>query len=213
MLMENSFPELKRLTYGAMLFILTATALRAENSIPALAPNTPIIINANSSEFDYASSRLVFHGLRLDQGTLGIEATAAETDKLDFDNGLWVLTGNVIIEAQNAILHCEEAHLTFINHQIATAELTGTPARFKQITEETGQINSGEANSIVYKLDTRTLQLSDDAHFSDGANIISGDMITYDLQAQHLKAGSGDSGPVTILIDPPSQKKESEQKP
>ena len=211
--MENSFPELKQLTYVAMLFILTATALRAENSIPALEPNTPIIINADSSEFDYASSRLVFHGLRLDQGTLGIQATAAETDKLDFDNGLWVLTGNVIVEAQNAILHCEEARLTFINHQLAAAELTGTPARFKQTTEETGQINSGEANSIVYKLDTGTLRLSDDAHFSDGANIISGDMITYDLQAQHLKAGSGDSGPVTILIDPPSQKKESKQRP
>jgi lipopolysaccharide transport protein LptA len=211
--MENSFPELKQLTYGAMLFILTATVLRAENSIPALEPNTPIIINADSSEFDYASSRLVFHGLRLDQGTLGIQATAAETDKLDFNNGLWVLTGNVIVEAQNAILHCEKARLTFINHQLAAAVLTGAPARFKQTTEETGQINSGEANSIVYKLDTGTLRLSDDAHFSDGANIISGDMITYDLQAQHLKAGSGDSGPVTILIDPPSQKKESKQRP
>ena len=207
--MESSFPEAKQLARAAMLIFLTATALRAETSIPALQPDMPIIINADSSEFDYASSRLVFHGLRLDQGTLGIEAMAAETDKLDFDNGLWIFTGNVVVEAQNATLYCDEARLTFINHQLTAAELSGTPARFKQITEETGQINSGEANSIIYKLVAGTLQLSDDAHFSDGANKISGDMITYDLQAQNLKAGSGDSGPVKILIEPPSKKKEA----
>jgi lipopolysaccharide export system protein LptA len=213
MLMENFFPEAKQLTCGAMLFFIAALPLQAENSIPALEPNTPIIINADSSEFDYISSRLIFHGLRLDQGHLGIEATAAETDKLDFDNGLWIFTGNVVVETQNAILHCEKARLTFLNHQLAAAELTGAPARFEQTTEETGQINSGEANSIVYKLDTGTLQLNDNAHFFDGANKISGDMITYDLQAQHLKAGSGDSGPVTILIDPPSKNKEPRKKP
>ncbi len=208
--MVNFFPELKQLTCGAMLFFLAAISVQAENSAPALKNNVPIIINAEASEFDYTSSRLVFHGLRLDQGTLGIEATSAETEKLDFNDGLWVFMGDVIIEAQNAILHCEKAHLTFINHKLAAAELIGAPAHFKQTTVETGKTNSGEAKSIVYKLDTGTLQLSDDAHFSDGANKISGDMITYDLQAQHLTAGSGDSGPVTILIDPPSKEKESE---
>jgi lipopolysaccharide export system protein LptA len=206
--MESSFPEAQQLARGAMLIFLAATSLQAENSIPALLPNVPIIINADSSEFDYASSRLVFHGLRLDQGTLSIKAMAAETDKLDFDDGLWILTGNVVVEAQNAILYCEEARLTFINHQLTVAELSGAPARFRQITAETGQINNGEANSIVYKLAAGTLQLSDDAHFYDGANKISGDMITYDLQAQHLNAGSGDSGPVTILIEPPHKNQE-----
>jgi lipopolysaccharide export system protein LptA len=206
--MESSFPEAKQFARGAMLIFLAATSLQAEDSIPTLQPNTPIILNADSSEFDYASSQLVFHGLRLDQGALGIEAMAAETDELDFEDGLWILTGNVVVESQNTVLYCEEARLTFINFQLAAAELSGAPARFKQITAETGQINSGEANSIVYKLEAGTLQLSDDAHFSDGTNKVSGDMITYDLQAQNLKAGSGDSGPVTILIEPPRKNQE-----
>ena len=34
-------------------------------------PSAPIIINAESSEFDYAANRLVFHGLRLYQGEFG----------------------------------------------------------------------------------------------------------------------------------------------
>jgi lipopolysaccharide transport protein LptA len=72
-------------------------------------------------------------------------------------------------------------------------------------------MNSGEGNTIVYRLTAGTLRLSENAHFSDGANQISGDLITYDLQAQHLQVGSGDSGPVKIVIEAPRQQKEKKQ--
>ncbi|NOR20725.1 MAG: hypothetical protein GQ538_11635, partial [Xanthomonadales bacterium] len=130
------------------LLALAASTSYAQTGLPELQTDMPITIDADSSEFDYETSRLIFHGLRMDQGNLGIEADIAETDKLDFTNGLWVFTGNVIIEAENTKLFCDEAKLTFINRQLTTAELSGTPARFEQVIEEPAQINIGEANNI-----------------------------------------------------------------
>jgi lipopolysaccharide transport protein LptA len=221
MLMENLRPKSLSarnrtrwagLSTMAMLAVAASTSY-AQTGLPELQTDMPITIDAESSEFDYETSRLVFHGLRMDQGNLGIEADVAETDKLDFTNGLWIFTGNVIIEAENAKLFCDEAKLTFINHQLITAELSGTPARFEQVIEEPRQTNSGEANNILYKLDTGKLELREDARFSDGANEISGDLITYDIAAKHITAGSGSSGPVKILIEPPSQLKEKKLTP
>ena len=203
---------LRILAGSALAMFLLATS-HAEDILPELQTDIPITIDADSSEFDYESSRLVFHGLRIDQGTLGIEADIGETDKLDFTNGMWVFTGNVSVEAETAKLTCDKARLKFVNHQLVEATLTGGPARFEQFLPDTAQSNTGEARVIVYKLAEGTLQLENDARFSDGSNEISGDLITYDLTARRLTAGSGDSGPVKILIESPNQIKEKMDNP
>ena len=209
--MANSFLRSGRSgSLCSLLLFLLAMPVEAQNQITALRRDVPITIDANSSEFDYASNSLLFHDLRLDQDQLGVQADFAETDRLDFDDGQWVLVGDVVIETANAILWCDEAVLTFINHELAVAELSGEPARFEQMIMETGEKNSGEGNTIVYRLDTGTLRLSENASFSDGANQISGDLITYDLRAQNLQAGAGDSGPVKILIEAPREQKGKE---
>jgi lipopolysaccharide export system protein LptA len=208
--MANLSPNSSNHTGYRRTLALTAAALIAIVSInawsqgraPELQPDMPITIDADSSEFDYASNRLVFRKLRLDQGNLGIEADLAETDKLDFNDGQWVFSGNVVVDADSTRLSCDRALLTFVNHQLSSAELTGRPAKFEQRLEESGDKNSGEANSIIYNLSSGTLQLKEDARFSDGSNEISGALITYDLIARNLTAGSGDSGPVKIIIEP-----------
>jgi lipopolysaccharide transport protein LptA len=213
MLVANSFPEscLSRLL--ATLLLLPAFAQAADAQTPLVRRDVPIMIDADMSEFDYAGNRLLFHGLRLDQGELGVVAEVAETEELNFADGEWILTGEVVIETATAILWCDHAVLTFSNYELAEAELTGIPARFEQTTIETGQMNSGEGNKIIYTLTDGTLELIDEAYFSDGANRVSGDLITYDLRAQNLKAGAGDSGPVKILIESPNQQKEKSNQP
>ena len=136
-------------------------------------------------------------------------ADTAETADLDFDDGLWVFTGNVVVEAENTILYCEEAEIRFVDYQLTAATLRGAPARFEQTTEQPGELNSGEANSIFYTLEESTLRLVKNAQFSDGKNKVSGDKITYDLIGQRMNAGSGDSGPVKIIIDSPRRYKDS----
>jgi len=195
-----------------ILVLLAATGLQAQEA-PKLESDMPITIDAESSEFNYATSRLVFHGLRLDQGNLGIRADLAETDKLDFEEGAWSFSGNVIIEADTTQLNCEEASLSFLNHQLQEAVLRGEPARFEQPAPDSDKINSGGAREIIYDMNAGTLKLMGEAHFSDGVNEISGELITYDLTRGRLTAGSGDSGPVKILIEPPSRIEGEQQSP
>jgi lipopolysaccharide transport protein LptA len=192
----------------SLFFIGFTISAWSQEYLPEIDTNMPITIDADSSEFDYATNRLLFRQLRLDQGSLGIEADLAETDKLDFTDGVWIFTDNVKIKTDTATLTCDSARLNFKNHQLVAAELTGSPANFEQFIPESGQTNSGEANSITYSLKTGGLQLRDNARFSDGANEISGDLITYDLLARKLTVGSGENGPVKIIIEPPSNLKE-----
>lgn len=206
---------LSKIQTAIHLLLLTGAAsqLNAQVVTPELQSNAPITIDADSSEFDYESRRLVFNGLRMDQGNLGIKADLAETDKLDFTDGLWIFTGNVIVESPTTNLYCDTARLTFKNHELLEVELTGSPAHFEQTVEGTENRNNGEANLIIYQLADGTLQLTGNARFSDGSNEISGESITYDLAARRLRAGSGESGPVKILIEPPGKLKDKYQTP
>ncbi len=170
-----------------------------------LQPGMPITLDADSSDFDYDTNRLVFRGLRMTQGTLGISADLAESDRLDFDDGLWIFTGNVVIESKNTMLFCDEARLKFREHQLQHAELRGAPARFEQRDPETQALTEGRATLMIYDVPTGIVQMAEEAWFSDGSNEIFGSSITYDLLQKHITADSGESGPVKILIEPPTQ--------
>ncbi|MBT8422472.1 MAG: hypothetical protein HKN56_07790 [Gammaproteobacteria bacterium] len=202
--MANLFPE-SRILLAALVVTLAAAANVVAQDAPALQPDMPITIDAESSEFDYASSRLVFRGLRLDQGNLGIRADVVETDKLDFAQGEWHFRGNVLVEADTTRLQCADARLRFRDHQLLSATLTGTPASFAQPAPDSDRVNTGAANEIMYDMQNGTLQLVGAARFSDGINEVSGDLITYDLTRGRLTAGSSDNGPVRILIEPPAR--------
>ena len=146
-------------TIVSLLACLTGSYLANAQELPRLQPDTPISIDAESSEFDYSSNRLVFRKLRMDQGDLGIEADIAETDKLDFTDGLWIFTGNVQLKTATAILYSDQAQLTFKNHQLSDAVLSGQPARFEQKADNTGKINTGEARQISYQLASADTQI------------------------------------------------------
>lgn len=205
------------LSVALLISCATATAQEAAGALSKQAQDLrsemPIMIDADSSEFDYAAGRLVFNGLRLDQGNLGIRADTAETDELDFNEGEWSFTGNVVVEADNTKLECDSALLSFKDHELIGATLRGEPARFEQPTADSNGINSGAANEIVFDMEAGTLTLTGDARFSDGVNEVSGDLITYDMTRGRLTAGAGESGPVKILIEPPSRSKGAPQSP
>ncbi len=132
-----------------------------------------------------------------------MRADIAETDKLDFEAGEWRFAGNVEMEADGTRLLCDEAVFVFREHQLLSAILKGSPARFEQPAVDTQRVNSGAAGEIAYDLAAGTLTLTGKATFSDSVNEISGDKIAYDITRGRLTAGSGDSGPVKILIEPP----------
>lgn len=190
---------------------LSTFAVADELDLPALLEDVPIKLSADSSDFNYNTRRLIFKGLKIEQGNLAIEADLAETDELDFADGLWTFSGNVTVQTETATLYCDDASIHFTNHELARAELLGSPARFEQATDESGQENTGEANRMIYQTTTGILELHTNARFVDGKNEISGDQITYNVLQRNLSAGSGDSGPVTILIEPPQNSTDQDQ--
>jgi lipopolysaccharide transport protein LptA len=193
-----------------MLLACCCSIASAQELLPAIRSDVPILVNADSSEYDDEKRMLKFTGLRLEQGELVVIADSAETAKLDFDDGLWLFEGNVTFMTQDATINGDWARLRFIAHQLAQANIRGEPADFSQQMPESDTRNTGQGKAIVYNFAKGILELRRDARFSDGANRISGDLITYDMRARKLSAGAGNSGQVKILIEPPRREEGTE---
>jgi len=182
--------------------------------VPDLAAQTalPINLDAASSEFDRRNNRLVFQRLHITQGALSITADVAEATRLDFENSHWVFKGNVVIDNQGARAFCDDAELAFLGHQLRTAMLRGSPARFEQ-QRPGGQRTEGRAGAIDYDVTAGIIRLSQNAWISDGANEVSGDRIAYDLRREYVTADSAGNGQVRMKINPPPRDKKNGKAP
>jgi lipopolysaccharide export system protein LptA len=169
----------------------------------------PINLDADSSEFDRLNNRLVFRGLRLSQGALGIAADDAEANQLDFDNSVWVFRGNVLIESGDTRAWADEATVRFESHQMAYAELRGEPARFEQRRMDSEALAEGRALTMQYDIPGASIRLIDDAWLTDGKNEVSGATIAYDLAREYIVADSDPSGQVRMKIIPPEESRSS----
>jgi lipopolysaccharide export system protein LptA len=169
----------------------------------------PINLDADSSEFDRLNNRLVFQGLRLSQGALGIAADDAEANQLDFDNSVWVFRGNVLIESGDTRAWADEATVRFESHRMAYAELRGGPARFEQRRVDSEALAEGRALTMQYDIQGASIRLIDDAWLTDGKNEVSGATISYDLAREYIVADSDPSGQVRMKIIPPEESRSS----
>ena len=173
-----------------------------------LLKSLPIDLDADSSEFDRQRNRLVFRGLQIRQGPLRIDADEATATRLDFENTHWEFSGNVRIENTGSTAWADRADILFQEHRIRSAEMTGAPVRFRQISlakDESGDITTtnGRANAMAYDVDAGVVSMTDDAWLSDGSNEVSGDRIAYDLNREIIIADADGSGQVRMKIIPP----------
>jgi len=164
----------------------------------------PISLDADSSSFDRRSNTVSFRGLRISQGSLGIEADNALATGLDFENSEWQFAGNVRINIESAKILAGTAELQFVNHQLLSAALRGEPARFADVAQETGEPIIGQANLFQYDTASGTIRMTEQAFLSEGPNEISGCDLLYDLGRETITASSSDCGqPVRMTIQPP----------
>lgn len=189
------------------LAVLILSPAPASSQLPDLdiQKTLPITLDADSSEFDRKNNRLTFRGLRITQGGLGIKADEAEATRLDFENSQWKFWGNVVIDSADTKAFCDRAEISFIDHQIANAILTGEPARFEQVLPEEDKLTRGHANQLEYDLVGATIRMVENAWLSDGSNEVSGARITYDLAKEFIIADADDNGPVRMKITPPAK--------
>jgi lipopolysaccharide transport protein LptA len=164
----------------------------------------PISLDADSSSFDRRTNTVSFSGLRISQGSLGIQADSALATGLDFENSQWQFEGNVRITIESANMLAKTAELRFVNHQLLSAALRGQPARFADIAQQTGNPITGRANLFEYDTATGTIRMTQEAFLSEGVNEISGCDLIYDLSRETITATSSDCGqPVRMTIQPP----------
>jgi lipopolysaccharide export system protein LptA len=204
---------LRRVALLAALLVelLAPAALAAPPLENPLTSDVPINLDAESSEFDRPSGRLVFHKVHITQGVLGIQADSGEALRLDFEDSRWVFTGHVILTNGPATTVCDSAELSFKGHRLRTATLRGDPARFEQRRDQ--KVTTGRANLVEYDVTGGLIRLSRNAWLSDGANEVSGDRVSYDLQKDFVLADSDAGGKVRMRINSAAVKKSRGQAP
>lgn len=170
-----------------------------------LAGDLPIQLYADSSDIDRKNSRLVFFGVRVTQGELGISAASAYSTDLDFNQSAWVFRGDVQITGAGATIQADEATLEFINHRLRRARVDGDPVAFQRNREASEQITEGRAKHLDYDFENEVLELSGEAWLREGASQISGNSIVYNIADERVTADSDEQGEerVHITIPPP----------
>ena len=160
----------------------------------------PISLDADSSEYDGKSTMVVFQGLRLTQGSIGIEADEGRASKLDFKDSVWQLSGNVTIDVENGHIECDAADLTFSEYKLILATITGSPASFEMQRPNSTDPTYAEAGRLEYDLAKGIIEFSDQATITENGNQISSSYLVYNIQQQLISAQSGRDGDSKVRI-------------
>ena len=188
---------LVRLTAALLLSPVAATAQITDLRLP-------ISLDADSTAYDGKNSMLMFRGLRMTQGTIGIEADEGRASNLNFEDSVWQFAGNVVIDVENGHIECDTADLQFKDHQLTIATIAGSPATFELTRPGSETTTYAEAAKLRYDLLAGTVEFSGDAIITEGGNQIASVYLIYNITQQRINAqGSpGDDGKVRITYTP-----------
>ena len=199
MSVENS-----RLSFALLLAM--ALLWRGGEAQQFLGNRMPITMDADRSELDLRQNRSIFYGLRITQGATRIEAERAETSAgTDFTDSRWRFAGDVRIDVGETRIRGGSADLHFVNHELVSARVAGSPATFTDTDQRSGRRTSGAAESFYYELAAGRVTFEGNARIEDGENEVSGSALVYAVEEQRvLFEGDEDSGEkVRITITPP----------
>lgn len=186
------------LTFALLVLVLCAAPAGAQITDLRL----PISLDADATDYDGKSSMLVFRGLRLTQGNMGVEADFGQASQLDFEDSVWQFTGNVRIDTGDGLITCESADLRFAGHQLRHATITGSPATFELRRPGNEQMTYAEAGRLEYDFPDGIVEFEGNATITEGGNRISGNYLVYNIEEQRINAESGDGEKVKIIYTP-----------
>ncbi|MGF7452913.1 lipopolysaccharide transport periplasmic protein LptA [Mannheimia massilioguelmaensis] len=130
----------------------------------------------------------------------------SDSQSLDMENSVVTFTDNVVITQGSILIKAQKVVITRPpkdSGKKETVEAFGSPVTFHQILDN-GKPVDGRANKVHYDLGKEFLTLTGNAQLKQLDSQIDGNIITYDVNKQQLKASSTQQSRVkTILI--PSQ--------
>jgi len=160
----------------------------------------PVSLDADSTSYDGKSSMVMFRGLKLTQGQLGISADEGFASKMDFEDSTWHFEGNVLIDVENGHIECDVADMEFAGYQLRTATIVGTPATFEMQRPGSEEITYAEAGRLVYNFEQGVIEFSDQATITEGGNQISSSFLVYNILEQRINATSAGEGDPKVRI-------------
>ena len=160
----------------------------------------PISLDADSTAYDGKRSMLMFRGLRMTQGTIGIEADEGRASNLDFEDSVWQFSGNVVIDVENGHIECDTADLQFTDHQLTLATIAGAPATFELTRPGSEEPTYAEAGKLRYDLLAGTIEFSGDAVITEGGNKIASNYLVYNIVEQRINAQGSREGDGKVRI-------------
>lgn len=173
----------------------------------------PIVLDAESFDFDYKSKTIVYKDVIITQGDIRVQAQRARNaggaNGVNFENARWTFEGGVEIHVEKqGSLSSDQAVVDFQDNRLAKATITGRPAQFQQKRSDTQGIARGRAGEIVYEVGAGTVRLANEAWLSDGRTEISGALIVYNIRAEQVEAAAkpGEKERVRIIIGPKPDK-------
>jgi len=170
----------------------------------------PISLDADSTDYDGKTSMLMFRGLRLSQGNIGIAADEGRATKLDFEDSVWHFKGNVVIDTESGHIECDNADLHFAGHQLLQATIGGSPATFELQRPESSDVTYAEAEQLDYDFSQGIVEFSGNARITEGGNQISSNFLVYNIVEQRINAQStGTDGERVKITYTPRQGVES----
>lgn len=167
----------------------------------------PISLDAESTNFDGKNSMLMFEGLRLSQGNIGVVADIGRASKLDFEDSTWQFSGNVRIDVEGGHIDCDAADLRFRNHVLTLATIEGAPATFELRRPDSDDVTYAEAEQLRYDLADGVVTFTGNAKITEGGNQIASNTLVYNIIERRIKAqstGEGDDR-VKITYTPPPE--------
>lgn len=160
----------------------------------------PISLDADSTDYDGKTSMLMFRGLRLTQGNIGVQADEGRASKLDFEDSVWRFSGNVVIDTENGHIECDTADLQFAGHLLRVATITGSPATFEMQRPDSDEITYAQAGRLQYDFGAGVVEFSEQAIITEAGNQISSNFLVYDIAKQRINAQSGGDGDPKVKI-------------
>lgn len=171
----------------------------------------PISLDADATDYDGKNSMMMFRGLRLSQGTIGVEADQGMASKLDFEDSVWQFSGNVRIDTGTAKIRCDRADLRFGKHQLQIATISGSPATFELRRQGSDEVTYAKAGRLEYNFANGIVEFSDQATITEGGNQISSNYLVYNIAQQRINAESnGDNGDKVKIIYTPDVSEDDE---
>lgn len=192
---KTGFRRIARVAVVALLCGLSFAAVAQSDDL-----RLPVSLDADSTAYDGKSSMVMFRGLRLTQGELGISADEGFASKMDFEDSTWHFEGNVIIDVENGHIESDVADMEFNGYQLKTATIVGSPATFEMLRPGSDDTTYAEAGRLVYDFESGIVEFSEDATITEGGNQISSSYLVYNIREQRINASSSGDGDPKVRI-------------